>query len=126
MACLYVALLAAFYVGQRRLLYHPTTVEVAPAERDLKGFTTQRLAVSEGDQVVTWHAAPTTKAETILYLHGNGGSLASRAHRFEFLQQQGYGVAALSYRGYGGTAVLDLRARLRTWRMQLRSSIGCV
>ncbi|MFM9940816.1 MAG: alpha/beta hydrolase [Hyphomicrobiaceae bacterium] len=100
----YLALLATFYFGQRYVLYQPLPIEVSPAVHDLEDFKVDRLAVTGGEQVIVWHTPPTTKAHTILYLHGNGGTLATRAHRFAFLQNQGYGVAALSYRGYGGSS----------------------
>ena len=39
----------------------------------------------------------------MLYFHGNAGSLRNRADRFRALAGDGYGLVALSYRGYGGS-----------------------
>ncbi len=64
----------------------------------------ERLPVSGGDHVIVWHAPPTTRPETILYFHGNGGTLAHRSDRYVFLRSQGYGLVVLSYRGYGGSS----------------------
>lgn len=104
MGCLYLAMFAAMVLGQRFILYVPHTAEMQPAEFGLKGVTAERFSVSGGEQVIVWHARPTTRTETILYFHGNGGMLGHRSDRFAFLQSQGYGLVVLSYRGYGGSS----------------------
>jgi hypothetical protein len=40
----------------------------------------------------------------VLYFHGNGGALRHRAERFRALIDAGFGLVALSYRGYGGSS----------------------
>jgi hypothetical protein len=39
----------------------------------------------------------------ILYFHGNGGALIDRVPRFRHFLERGYGLLAVSYRGYGGS-----------------------
>ena len=46
---------------------------------------------------------PRGEKPVVLYFHGNGGALRYRAARFRALIADGYGLVALSYRGYGGS-----------------------
>lgn len=102
-AGLYLAMLAAMFFGQRLILYVPHDIEIAPRAEGLAGVTARRMAVSGGDEVIIWQAPPTKRRETILYLHGNGGTLAYRSRRYGLFLNEGYGLAVLSYRGYGGS-----------------------
>ena len=40
---------------------------------------------------------------TILYFHGNAGNVSERAPRFEKVLAAGFGLLAMSYRGYAGS-----------------------
>ena len=50
-----------------------------------------------------WFSPPEAGRPVVLFLHGNAGEIADRADRFAFYQARGYGVAFLSWRGYGGS-----------------------
>ncbi len=41
---------------------------------------------------------------TILYFHGNAGEIGDRPLRFNYYHSRGFGVAYVSYRGYGGSS----------------------
>jgi fermentation-respiration switch protein FrsA (DUF1100 family) len=51
--------------------------------------------------VIVWHVPPSNKQSVFVYFHGNGGSLRWRNERFRDLVDDGSGLIALSYRGYG-------------------------
>ena len=55
-------------------------------------------------RLLAWYVPASAGRPTILYFHGNGGSLASRAGRLDFFRQQGYGVLLTTYRGYSGSS----------------------
>ena len=61
------------------------------------------LATPDGETLVLWYADAEAGRPTVLFLHGNAGEIADRADRFAYYQSRGYGVAFLSYRGYGGS-----------------------
>ena len=61
------------------------------------------LTTADSERLVAWHVAPRSDRPVILYLQGNGGSLRHRVHRFARLVQDGFGVFAVSYRGFGGS-----------------------
>ena len=61
------------------------------------------LTTADSERLVAWHVAPQSDRPVILYLQGNGGALRHRVRRFARLVQDGFGVVAISYRGFGGS-----------------------
>ena len=100
----YCAALLGLALFQRDLQYHPGAAIVAPAQAGLATIETLRLSSSDGETLVAWYAPPARDdLPLILYYHGNSGVLADRAARFRRLVASGYGLLAVSYRGYGGS-----------------------
>lgn len=100
---LYLLALVAGYLLQHRLLYPIDGQYVAPAAVGLAGIEEMRIAAPDGAQVLAWYAAAKPGAPTLLYFHGNGGSLAARTPRIERFRGEGWGVLMMTYRGYGGS-----------------------
>lgn len=100
---LYATVLSGLYLWQRNLQYFPTRQDVAPQALGLADVDRIALPTPDGETLVLWYAAPRPGNPVILFLHGNAGSLADRADRFAFYQSRGFGVAFLSWRGYGGS-----------------------
>jgi fermentation-respiration switch protein FrsA (DUF1100 family) len=103
---------AALYLGQRKLLYFPDPNRHAPAASGLLQFEEVELQASDGERLVAWHVAPRGERPVILYFQGNGGGPDLRARRFGRLAAAGFGVLALSYRGYGGSSGTPTEAGL--------------
>jgi fermentation-respiration switch protein FrsA (DUF1100 family) len=99
----YGLVLGAAYLGQRRLMYLPDVVRTAPAAAGLAGFTETPLTVADGTNLVVWQVPAPPVRPTVMYFHGNAGSLASRAMRFARFQNAGWGVTVMAYRGYSGS-----------------------
>lgn len=102
-ALIYLALLAAIYLLQRHLLYHPSRAQASPEEVGLSGVEVINLAMQPGEKLIAWYAPAKGNQPTILFFHGNAGDIAGRSERFAYYQQAGYGVMFLSYRGYGAS-----------------------
>lgn len=100
----YGGLLALMYVFQRSLQYFPDTVHTPPAQAGLPQAQAVTLRTGDGESVIAWHVPPRGDRPVVLYFHGNGGALNLRADRFSWLVADGYGLVALSYRGYGGSS----------------------
>ena len=101
---LYGAIVVYMALNQRNLTYFPDKRRVQPANAGLAGFTEVVLDAADGERIVTWRYPAEAGKATILYFHGNAGFLADRADRFADMAKAGFGVAALSYRGYGGSS----------------------
>src|SRR5258707_2235921 len=100
----YGALVALLYFTQRAIQYFPERFRTAPAAAGLPQAQEGGLETSDGERVIAWHVPPRGKKLVVLYFHGNGGSLPLRVDRFPDLTEDGTGLVALSYRGYGGSS----------------------
>ncbi len=89
---------------ERRLLYFPDAQRVSPAEAGLHGVDEKVLRAPDGAEVILWWGRARQGQPTILYFHGNGGSLAGRADRIAAYLARGQGIAMMSYRGYSGSS----------------------
>ena len=102
--CLYLGLAAVLYFTQRSLMYFPDTAHVTPEQAGLSHVEEVPLTTADGAHITVWHAVPVEGKPVILYFHGNGGALHYRAARFQKLIEDGIGLVALEYRGYGGNS----------------------
>ena len=102
LAVAYVLVGVAGYFGQRKLMYFPDRARVQPAEVGLADVAERVLKTPDGARVVAWYGKARAGQPTLLYFHGNGGSLAIRAERIRRFMAEGWGVYMMTYRGYGG------------------------
>jgi fermentation-respiration switch protein FrsA (DUF1100 family) len=100
----YGALTAFMYLAQRSLMYFPDTARTMPAEAGLPQAEELVLDAADGEKVIIWHVAPRGEKPVALYFHGNGGALRHRVFKFRQLIDDGTGLVALSYRGFGGSS----------------------
>lgn len=100
---LYLLVAVAAFLGQRTLMYAPDRRYFTPAEAGLPQATELKLERGDGVTVLAWFARAQTGRPTILYFHGNGGSLSTRAERMAKYLTRGYGMLLMTYRGYGGS-----------------------
>ncbi|MEM8795537.1 MAG: alpha/beta hydrolase [Pseudomonadota bacterium] len=99
----YLTTTLGLYVLQRQMMYFPTHANPSPSSVGLSDVSVERLTTSDGERLVLWHAPAADNQPTILFFHGNGGEMAHRADRFAAYRSAGFGVAFLSWRGYGGS-----------------------
>jgi len=99
----YAAIGLAAYLGQRKLMYFPDRARVQPAEVGLAGVAERTIETPDGARVIAWYGKARQGAPTLLYFHGNGGSLSIRAERIRRFMGEGWGVYMMTYRGYGGS-----------------------
>ncbi|MEM6728679.1 MAG: alpha/beta hydrolase [Pseudomonadota bacterium] len=100
----YALACGVLFTFQRSLMYFPGPPPPAPDALGLVGFSNLSLPTPDGESLQLWWSAPREDgAPTLIYLHGNAGSLANRAQRFHDVQQAGFGVAGLSWRGFGAS-----------------------
>jgi hypothetical protein len=100
---IYVLMIVGLAVFQRRLQYFPDRRLVDPAQAGMSGVEDLRLTTDDGEMLVAWYVPAKDGHPLILYFHGNGGALVDRVPRFRALTASGYGLLAISYRGYGGS-----------------------
>lgn len=72
-----------------------------PAEYNLSDFSEAYLQTADNVKIMGWSHSPQEGKPIILYFHGNASHIAMRMQRYTEFVKAGYGVFALSYRGYG-------------------------
>ena len=100
---LYVLFALAIYAVQRDFIYHPDPQRVSPQSAGLEGVEERVLETPDGERVIAWYGRAKPNQPTLLYFHGNGGSLVTRAQRIRRYLAQGRGLFMMSYRGYSGS-----------------------
>lgn len=88
---------------ERSLMYSPDPTYTKPAETGLIGVEEETLVTPDGEKVIVWYSQPAPGQPTLLYIHGNAGTLADRSERVAAYQQLGRGICIMSYRGYSGS-----------------------
>jgi fermentation-respiration switch protein FrsA (DUF1100 family) len=96
-------IVVAAYLGQRRLQYFPDPRRIEPAAAGLHGVREVVIKAPDGAEIVNWWGKARDEQPTLLYFHGNGGSLAERAPRIARSMDEGWGVFMMAYRGYSGS-----------------------
>lgn len=100
-AIFYSSILIGMYGYQDKLLYHPDTNLKEPAYYNVE-MQELKLATKDGVNITAWYSpAPTKVSPVIVYFHGNAGNIGRRAGEFRAFKEEGFGVLAVSYRGFG-------------------------
>jgi pimeloyl-ACP methyl ester carboxylesterase len=104
----YAGIAAFMYVAQRSFQYFPQASVAAGYEPvatyGLEGFEDVTIDTADGESLKAWYGvASKPAAPVIVYLHGNAGTLGERVERFRLFHREGYGVLAISWRGFGGS-----------------------
>jgi hypothetical protein len=94
----YLLLVITVYFLQRSLQYFPSGTAMLPAN-----FQEKKIITDDQVELLIWENIPKDYKKIIVYFHGNAGNLSDRSYRFETFINKGYGVVALSYRGYYGS-----------------------
>ncbi len=100
---LYGAAVLGMVIFQRSLMYFPGPFEGSATDNGIPDALTLRLTAADGESIVAWFKPPASDKPLVLYFHGNGGTLATRAAVFRRLIEDGSGLLAIDYRGYGGS-----------------------
>ena len=99
---LYALATAGVYVFQRTLFYRTSAVYQTPAEVKLTGTTEVQLVTADGVHTIAWYWPAPNHAPTLVFFHGNGGSISARHWRVRRAQKMGYGIMLVEYRGFAG------------------------
>lgn len=95
----YIGFIAILFFFQKNLQYMPFGNFESLDSYNLEGFSEKNLITEDNISIISWYKKPKNNQKTVLYFHGNGGNIAERIHRYQFLGKD-YGLLAISYRGY--------------------------
>ena len=97
-ATAYLTILVTLWAFQTRFIY-PAPQDVAPLT---PGYDEVLVETSDGLALRAFHAKADAGKPTVVYFHGNGGTLENASVSNFAFEQAGFGVLLLEYRGYGG------------------------
>lgn len=111
-AVLYLAAAGYLYVFQRDYVFKPGGTLASPAEKGLPDMQVVTIEARDRVALTGWYQPAKDGLPTVLYFHGNAGNISGRANRFAQIVASGYGVLAVSYRGYPGSGGRPSEKRL--------------
>ena len=102
-AGVYLLILGYLWATQRSHVFRPDRARPDLARSEVAGQM-REVAVPSADglALAAWYAPARPGLPTLLYCHGNAGTLGGRAERVLPYLRRGYGVLLVAYRGYGG------------------------
>lgn len=102
---IYLLIMLAMFVFQRRLMYYPASEIHAPDHYGVEQATVIPLVTEDNITIEAWHVLQAdTALPLIVYFHGNAGHIGDRMEKINHFIKAGFGILALSYRGYGKSA----------------------
>lgn len=99
----YLALLVVMLIFQRSLMYFPNPRRLDPAREGFPAARVVEFQSADGVRLLAWYVPAHPGKPLVLYFQGNADGLSARIDRFSRLTDDGTGLLALNYRGYGGS-----------------------
>ena len=90
------------YIFQRDLLYHPTENTYGDDKLNVNIQEVKIITDDNIDLLAWYHNKDINKFKTILFLHGNAGSLENRIHKINHFEDMNINFLLLSWRGFSG------------------------
>jgi len=98
----YLLVTLGLYIFQRNLLYHPTENNYYGDKLTVK-IEKVKIKTDDNIDLLAWyHNKDINKFKTILYLHGNAGSLENRIHKINHFKDMNINFLLLAWRGFSG------------------------
>jgi len=98
----YFVLIIFTYIFQRNLLYHPTENNYS-GDKISVDVEKIKIITQDNIELVSWyHKKNLNNYKTILFLHGNAGSLENRIHKINHFRDMNVNFLIIAWRGFSG------------------------
>ena len=98
----YFFILFSTYIFQRNLLYHPMENNYS-GDKILVDVEKIKIRTQDNIQLLSWyHKKNLNNYKTILFLHGNAGSLENRIHKINHFKDMNVNFLIIAWRGFSG------------------------
>ena len=99
---LYFLLLVFLYFYQRNLLYHPNENNYSE-DKILVDIKKVKIPTPDNIELLGWYHEKNIKDyKTIIYFHGNAGSLENRIHKLNHFENMNINFLIIAWRGFSG------------------------
>ena len=101
-AVIYFLTVVSTYLFQRKLLYHPTENNYY-GDKLLVDIEKVKIKTKDNIELISWHHNKNfNDYKTILFLHGNAGSLENRIHKINHFKNMDVNFLIIAWRGFSG------------------------
>ena len=99
---IYLFLLAYLFIFQRNLMYHPQENNYSGDKIEVE-IEKVRIQTTDNISLLGWfHKKDLKKFKTIVYFHGNAGSLENRIHKLNHFSEMDVNFLIIAWRGFSG------------------------
>ena len=99
---LYLIILVFLYFYQRNLLYHPNENNYS-GDKISVDIEKVKIQTSDSIELLGWYHEKNLKDyKTLVYFHGNAGSLENRIHKLNHFQDMNINFLIVAWRGFNG------------------------
>ena len=99
---IYLIITLILYNSQRSLLYHPTENNYS-GDKLIVSIDKIKIKNEDNIELLAWyHEKDIENYKTILFLHGNAGSLENRIHKINHFNDMDVNFLIISWRGFSG------------------------
>ena len=100
----YVLLLISVFIFQRKLLYHPNFNNHVTGDGLIHSIEKINIKTEDNIDLKGWFHLKDLKKKTILFFHGNAGTLDNRIYKLNFLGNLDINFLIIAWRGYSGSS----------------------
>ena len=101
---IYFFIIISTYIFQRSLLYHPTENNYS-GDQLLISIKKIKIKTQDNIEILSWyHNKNLNNYKTILFFHGNAGSLENRIHKINHFKDLKVNFLLVAWRGFSGNA----------------------
>jgi len=98
---IYFLIAATLYYFQRNLLYHPTENNYF-GDKLVVSIDKVKIKTNDNIELIGWYHKKNNSYKTILFLHGNAGSLENRIHKINHFKDMNVNFLIFAWRGFNG------------------------
>ena len=98
----YILILIFLYFYQRNLMYHPNENNYSDDQITVN-IKKVKINTSDNIELLGWyHKKDLKKNKTVVFFHGNAGSLENRIHKLNHFQEMNVNFLIIAWRGFSG------------------------
>ena len=99
---IYFLIVVLTYIFQRNLLYHPKENNYH-GDKLLVKIDKIKIKTRDNIELISWyHNKDSANYKTVLFLHGNAGSLENRIHKINHFKNMNVNFLIVAWRGFSG------------------------
>ncbi len=97
---IYLITCMVVYFAQRSLMYHPS--ENNYLDENQLNHKVEKIKIPSDEELTSWYFKKNKNFKTILFFHGNAGSLENRIYKLNDISKLDLNYLIVAYRGFSG------------------------